>query len=90
VLRLALGLALGGLFPAIQAMLTDLTPSGRRGMAFGLLATASAIGNGAGPVLGSLVAAGYGVPWAFVAVTPVFLVGAALVLRLPASARPVR
>jgi DHA1 family multidrug resistance protein-like MFS transporter len=83
VLRLAMGLALGGLFPAIQAMLTDFTPSGRRGMAFGLLATASAIGNGAGPVLGSVVASGYGAPSVFVAVTPVFLLGAVLVLRLP-------
>jgi len=90
VLRLAMGLALGGLFPAIQALLTDLTPSGRRGMAFGLLATASAIGNGAGPVLGSVVGASYGVPWVFVAVTPAFLVGAVLVLRMPEASKSPR
>jgi len=84
-LRLAMGLALGGLFPAIQALLTDLTPSNRRGMAFGLMATASAIGNGAGPVVGSIVAAGYGVPMVFIAVAPAFVVGAVLVLRMPAG-----
>ena len=82
-LRLALGFAIGGLFPTVQALLTELTPPGRRGMAFGLLATASAAGNGGGPVVGSLIAAVMGVPAVFVAVAPAFLVGAWVVARLP-------
>ena len=82
LLRTAMGLALGGMIPTVQALFTELTPAGRRGMAFGLLATANAVGNGAGPVIGSLVAAGLGVPAVFLAVTPVFLVGAWLVTRL--------
>ena len=69
--------------PAVQALFTELTPPSRRGMAFGLLATANAFGNGAGPVLGSLVAAGFGVPAVFLAVTPAYLLGVWLLSRLP-------
>jgi DHA1 family multidrug resistance protein-like MFS transporter len=82
VLRVALGLALGGMVPAVQALLTELTPAERRGTAFGLLATANAIGNGAGPVLGSLIAAGFGAPAVFPAMTPFFLLGAWFLARL--------
>jgi DHA1 family multidrug resistance protein-like MFS transporter len=83
LLRIATGLALGGMLPAVQALFTDLTPAGRRGMAFGILATANALGNGGGPVAGSLIAAGFGVPAVFLAMTPVFLAGAWLVTGLP-------
>ena len=75
--------ALGGMMPAVQALVTDRTPANRRGAAFGVLATAQAIGNGGGPVGGSLIAASLGVPAVFIATAPVFLVGAALVARLP-------
>jgi DHA1 family multidrug resistance protein-like MFS transporter len=88
VLRTAIGLALGGTAPAVQAVLTELTPPTRRGAAFGLLTTAGAIGNGAGPVLGSAVAAVFGIPAAFVVTAPVFLVSALVVVRLRV-ARPV-
>ena len=83
LLRAGTGLALGGMVPAVQALFTELTPPSRRGMAFGLLATANAFGNGAGPVLGSLVAAGFGVPAVFLAVTPAYLLGVWLLSRLP-------
>jgi MFS family permease len=81
-LRVALGLVLGGMLPAIQALTTDLTPPGRRGAAFGLLATANALGNGGGPVAGSLVAAWFGIPAVFAATAPVFVGAAWLVGRL--------
>jgi DHA1 family multidrug resistance protein-like MFS transporter len=85
VLRTAMGLALGGMSPAVQAVMTELTPPARRGAAFGMLATAGAIGNGAGPVIGSAVAAAFGIPAVFVVTAPVFLASAALLatLRLP-------
>lgn len=83
LLRTAMGLALGGMLPAIQALFTDLTPAARRGMAFGILATANALGNGGGPVAASLIAAGFGVPAVFLAMTPLFLAGAWLVTSLP-------
>jgi DHA1 family multidrug resistance protein-like MFS transporter len=86
-IRTAFGLALGGMMPAVQALVTDRTPANRRGAAFGVLATAQAIGNGGGPVAGALIAATMGVPAVFVLSAPVFLVGAALVARLPGRGR---
>jgi DHA1 family multidrug resistance protein-like MFS transporter len=83
IVRTAMGFALGGMIPAVQALLTDRTPPSRRGAAFGLLSTAQAIGNGGGPVSGSLIAAAFGVPAVFLAAAPVFLIGAWLVARLP-------
>ncbi len=74
-LRFVLGLALGGLTPAAQALLTDLTPENRRGVIFGWQATASALGNGAGPVAGGIVAALVGVPALFVLTAPVYAIG---------------
>ena len=92
VLRTAMGFALGGMFPAIQSLMILVTPPGRRGAAFGLLASANAFGNGGGPVVGSLLAAAYGVPVMFASMVAV-LGGAGWVLtrlRVPSSppARP--
>ncbi len=89
VLRTAIGFALGGMSPAVQAVLTEMTPPARRGAAFGLLAVASAVGNGAGPVLGSGIAALYGIPAVFVATAPVFLLCAASLLAVKMPRRPV-
>ena len=89
VLRTAMGFALGGMFPAIQALMILVTPPGRRGAAFGLLATANAFGNGGGPVVGSLLAAAFGVPIMFASMVAV-LGGAAWVLtrlRVPGRGR---
>jgi MFS transporter, DHA1 family, multidrug resistance protein len=79
VLRTAMGFALGGMFPAIQSLMILVTPPGRRGAAFGLLATANAFGNGGGPVVGSVLAAAFGVPIMFASMVPL-LGGAGLVL----------
>ncbi|MDP8924080.1 MAG: MFS transporter [Chloroflexota bacterium] len=90
LLRTAMGLALGGTGPAIQALLIDVTPAGRRGAAFGLLTTANALGNGGGPVVGSVVAAGYGVPAVFVATMPTYAIAGWVLGRLrPQAARDV-
>jgi DHA1 family multidrug resistance protein-like MFS transporter len=89
VLRTAMGFALGGMFPAIQALMLLVTPPGRRGAAFGLLATANAFGNGGGPVVGSLLAAAFGVPIMFASMVAV-LGGAGWVLtrlRVPGGPR---
>ena len=87
LLRIAMGLALGGAGPAIQALLIDATPAGRRGAAFGLLTTANAAGNGGGPVVGSVVAAGYGVPAVFMATVPLLGLGGWVVARMRPTAR---
>src|SRR5688500_8578982 len=85
VLRTAMGFALGGMSPAVQAVMTELTPPERRGAAFGMLTMASAVGSGAGPVLGSALAAAYGIPAVFVATAPLFLLcaGSLLLVRMP-------
>lgn len=82
VVRAVIGLALGAMGPAVQALVTERTPAHRRGAAFGVLSTAQSLGNGGGPVAGSLVAAAAGVPAVFVASSPVFLTGAGCVAWL--------
>ncbi len=84
VLRIATGLALGGMMPVVQAIFTELTPPNRRGMAFGILATAGSIGLGGGPVVGSLLAARFGVPAVFLSMTPLFVLAIWSLLHLPA------
>ena len=87
VVRTLMGLALGGMTPALQAVLTDVTPAHRRGAAFGWLATAGAIGNGGGPLAGSAIAAAFGIPAVFIASAPLFLLGAIALSRLPRPAQ---
>jgi DHA1 family multidrug resistance protein-like MFS transporter len=86
VLRTAVGFAQGGTTPAIQALLIDVTPPGRRGAAFGLLTMANSAGNGGGPVVGSAVLASFGIQAVFLATAPAFGVAAWVVARL----RPAR
>jgi DHA1 family multidrug resistance protein-like MFS transporter len=82
VLRTAVGLAQGATGPAIQALLIDATPAGRRGAAFGLLTMANSAGNGGGPVIGSAVLASFGVPAVFLATAPAFALAAGVVARI--------
>lgn len=76
VLRVAVGLAQGGSAPAIQALMIDVTPPGRRGAAFGVLTTANAAGNGGGPVFGSVMVAAAGLPALFLGMAPVLALAA--------------
>lgn len=85
VLRTAVGLAQGGTSPAIQGLLIDVTPPGRRGAAFGLLTMANSAGNGGGPVIGSVVLASLGLPAVFLASAPAFAVAGWVVARLKPS-----
>ncbi|MFN8526475.1 MAG: MFS transporter [Chloroflexota bacterium] len=84
VLRLFASVAIGAAQPALQTLLTELTPSGRRGAAFGLLTTTNALGGGGGPLMASFVAAGFGIPAVFTAIAPVFGLGAWSVWSLKA------
>jgi DHA1 family multidrug resistance protein-like MFS transporter len=82
VLRTVVGLTEGGMATALQALLVDITPPSRRGVAFGWITTASSIGNGAGPVSGSTTAATYGVHAVFLVITPLYLVAASVLALL--------
>lgn len=89
VLRTALGLAQGGTGPAIQTLLIDVTPAGRRGAAFGLLTMANSVGSGAGPVLGGALMAFFGVKAVFLSPAPALALAGWIVARLrPRRAQP--
>jgi DHA1 family multidrug resistance protein-like MFS transporter len=90
--RMAMGLALGGTTPAAQALVTEITPPGRRGATFGWMSTMNSAGSGAGPVFGGLIAAAAGVSAIFVATAPIFAAGAFVVTRIrprPRSNAPI-
>lgn len=82
VLRTAVGLAQGGMTTVLQALLVDITPPSRRGLAFGWITTASSFGNGAGPVSGSAITAAFGFQTFFVALAPLYLFAAGALTRL--------
>jgi DHA1 family multidrug resistance protein-like MFS transporter len=88
VVRSLFGLAVGGMSPAIQALLIFVSPARKRGAAFGLLTMANSAGSGVGPVVASIVAAGFGVPSVFVATAPVLAGAAWLLARLKISSQP--
>jgi MFS transporter, DHA1 family, multidrug resistance protein len=65
-LRALLGVFTGGLFPGVMATIAIRSPAARRGWIFGVTATATALGNGAGPLVGAWVAGAFGLRAAFV------------------------
>ncbi|MGF0118564.1 MFS transporter [Promicromonospora sp. Marseille-Q5078] len=91
VLRVLLGLSLGGLLPAITAAVRHLAPPDAVGRVLGLGVSAQYVGQVAGPVLGGLVAAQAGLRAVFVATAVVLLAAAALnlvVLRRGGARNP--
>ncbi|MGW8567962.1 MFS transporter [Isoptericola sp. NPDC055881] len=90
VLRVLLGLALGGLLPSVTAAVRHLAPPDAVGRVLGLGVSAQYVGQVAGPVLGGVVAAQHGLRAVFVATAVVLLVAAtlnlAVVRRAQASA----
>jgi DHA1 family multidrug resistance protein-like MFS transporter len=50
VLRLLLGLFIGGLMPSAFALVTKVVPQNRRGSAFGFIGTATSLANFMGPM----------------------------------------
>jgi len=67
LLRMLLGLFLGGLMPSANALLAALVSQERRGAAFGLAATATSMANAAGPLSGALFASLWGMRSVFLA-----------------------
>ena len=65
-LQAAFGVFAGGTIPAANALLANNTPPERRGMIFGLMASATSVGGFAGPLAGAGLAASIGFRMAFV------------------------
>lgn len=87
LVRTGLGVALGGVLPATNALLASSVPPDRQGVGYGLLATIFACGNMLGPLLGAGVAAGFGLSQPFI-LSGVFLATAGLVIWVGFRARP--
>lgn len=92
--RFGLGLFVGGILPAANALIGKLTEPSQRGTTYGLVSSAYFIGNTLGPLTGGVVAATAGINWVF-AMTAAMLTANLLWVwravpderRLPAGAR---
>lgn len=80
VLRMVLGVFLGGLMPSANTILANLVPRERRGAAFGLTATATSLSNGVGPLSGAAIATGLGMRAIFVCTGALYILGFAWAL----------
>jgi DHA1 family multidrug resistance protein-like MFS transporter len=69
VLRIFFGLAVGGMMPAMNALVATTAPRGNLGQAYGFTTTASALGWAIGPAVGGIVASAIGYRWPFVIMT---------------------
>jgi DHA1 family multidrug resistance protein-like MFS transporter len=63
--RFAVGLFIGGLLPAANALVGRLVLRAERGAVYGMTASAMFMGNSLGPLLGGFIAAGFGLRWVF-------------------------
>ncbi len=63
--RFGLGLFVGGVLPAANALIGRLTDPAQRGTTYGLISSAYFIGNTTGPLTGGVVAATAGLDWVF-------------------------
>jgi DHA1 family multidrug resistance protein-like MFS transporter len=63
--RFAVGLFIGGLLPAANAMVGRLVSRGERGAVYGMTSSAMFLGNSLGPLLGGAIAASFGLHWVF-------------------------
>ncbi len=80
LLRMVLGVFLGGLMPSANTILANLVPRERRGAAFGLTATATSLSNGVGPLSGAAIATGMGMRAIFVCTGVLYVLGFAWAL----------
>ena len=73
--RFGLGLFVGGIIPAANALVGKMTDPSDRGFIYGTTASAYFLGNALGPLTGGAVGAAFGLRWVFV-VTAALLVAA--------------
>jgi MFS family permease len=86
VLRIGYGAFIGGIVPAVQAMIGIRAPAERRAGIMGVTSTALMMGNLMGPLVGGAVAGSFGLRAVFVLATAVLLL--LLVALYPRVAEP--
>ena len=64
--RFGVGLFVGGIIPAANALIGKMTPASERGFTYGTTASAYFLGNALGPLTGGVVGAAFGLRWVFV------------------------
>lgn len=88
VLRLVSGACMAGTVPALWALAAKLSPSAKRGSAYGLTFSSLGLAHALGPLGGGTLAALFGLRSVFVVSTVLLLAAALVVRRVPVVARP--
>jgi DHA1 family multidrug resistance protein-like MFS transporter len=78
VLQALVGVCMGGLIPAISALLARYTHEGEEGAVFGLDHSITSAARAVAPLIGAAVAAWFGLRATFVAIAIIYLVAAAI------------
>ncbi len=73
LLRMLLGVFLGGLMPSANALMAGMVSRERRGAAFGLTSAASAMANAAGPLSAAAIVSFWGLRDVFLATAVLFV-----------------
>jgi DHA1 family multidrug resistance protein-like MFS transporter len=77
--RFAVGLFIGGILPAANALIGRMVARSERGLVYGMSASAMFLGNSLGPLTGGAVAASLGLRWVFIVTAGLLLVNLAWV-----------
>ncbi len=83
VLNAIAGAAVGGILPALGALLAQYSPPGQEGAVYGLDASVGSAGRTVAPLTGSAIAMWFGIRETFIFAGVVFVLAALLALRLP-------
>ena len=72
--RFGLGLFVGGILPAANALIGRMVARSDRGLIYGMSSSAMFLGNSLGPLCGGAIAAWFGLRWVFVVTAGLLLV----------------
>ncbi len=82
--RFGLGLFVGGVLPAANALVGRLANPAQRGLVYGMTSSAYFLGNTLGPLMGGSVAATFGINWVFAVTATLLMVNLVWVyLKVP-------
>ena len=77
--RFGVGLFIGGILPAANALIGRLVARSERGLVYGMSASATFLGNSLGPLTGGAIAASFGLRWVFIVTAVLLLINLAWV-----------
>ena len=77
--RFLLGLFIGGMLPSLNSLVKLKAPKGLQATAFGFNSSSTFLGNLIGPLIGSSIAAAYGIKNVFYATMAILLLNAAMI-----------